>query len=68
MRWDEKPVYISCGATDMRKSINGLMGIVKDSFDLDPFQRPSSFSATGTGIGLKSWNGMGTDFGSTLKD
>lgn len=37
MRWNDKPVYISCGATDMRKSINGLMAIVKDSFDLDPF-------------------------------
>jgi transposase len=32
-----KAVYLSCGHTDMRKSINGLMGIVKDSFSLDPF-------------------------------
>lgn len=37
MRWSEKPVYICCGATDMRKSINGLMSIVKDGFNLDPF-------------------------------
>jgi transposase len=32
-----KPVYLSCGETDMRKSINGLMSIVQASFSLDPF-------------------------------
>jgi len=32
-----KEVYLSCGATDMRKSINGLMDIVQNSFMLDPF-------------------------------
>jgi len=37
MRWSDKPVYICCGHTDMRKSINGLMGLVSDSFSLDPF-------------------------------
>lgn len=37
IKWNEKPVYICCGATDMRKSINGLMSLVKDSFSLDPF-------------------------------
>lgn len=37
MKWSEKPVFICCGATDMRKSINGLMSLVKDSFSLDPF-------------------------------
>ena len=30
-------VYLACGATDMRKSINGLSGIVQDSFKLDLF-------------------------------
>lgn len=38
MRWTKKPVYICCGHTDMRKSINGLMTIVQDSFSLDPFK------------------------------
>ena len=33
----DKPVYLCCGVTDMRKSINGLMGLVKGSFSLDPF-------------------------------
>jgi transposase len=32
-----KPVYLCCGHTDMRKQINGLMVLVKNSFTLDPF-------------------------------
>ena len=30
-------VYLACGKTDMRKSINGLAAIVQGSFKLDPF-------------------------------
>jgi transposase len=37
LTFNGKTVYLSCGHTDMRKSINGLMLIVKDSFNLDPF-------------------------------
>ena len=37
MRWNEKPVYICCGATDMRKQINGLMTLVQENFSMDPF-------------------------------
>jgi len=37
MRWNDKPVYLCCRRTDMRKSINGLMTLVKESFSLDPF-------------------------------
>jgi len=32
-------VYLACGETDMRKSINGLAAIVQNSFKLDPFNR-----------------------------
>ena len=32
-----KRVYLACGRTDMRKSINGLSAIVAGSFQLDPF-------------------------------
>jgi len=32
-----KRVYLACGRTDMRKSINGLSAIVESSFKLDPF-------------------------------
>ena len=31
-----KPVYLYCGHTDMRKSINGLMLLVKSGFEMDP--------------------------------
>jgi len=32
-----KRIYLACGHTDMRKSINGLAAIVEGSFKLDPF-------------------------------
>ena len=37
LRFDGKQVYLACGVTDMRKSINGLAAIVEGSFQLDPF-------------------------------
>jgi len=37
LRFDGKKVYLACGHTDMRKSINGLSAIVENSFKLDPF-------------------------------
>jgi transposase len=37
LRFDKKKVYLACGHTDMRKSINGLSAIVESSFKLDPF-------------------------------
>lgn len=33
----EQSVYLACGSTDMRKSIDGLAAIVQESFQLDPF-------------------------------
>lgn len=30
-------VYLACGATDLRKSIDGLAVLVKEGFELDPF-------------------------------
>lgn len=30
-------IYLACGHTDMRKSIDGLAVLVKQSFQLDPF-------------------------------
>jgi transposase len=30
-------VYLACGATDMRKSIDGLSVLVTHAFELDPF-------------------------------
>ncbi|MEG1124814.1 MAG: IS66 family insertion sequence element accessory protein TnpB, partial [Citrobacter sp.] len=37
LRFEGKLVYLACGCTDMRKSINGLMAIVDGNFQLDPF-------------------------------
>jgi len=37
LKVDGKRVYLACGCTDMRKSINGLSAIVEGSFKLDPF-------------------------------
>ncbi len=33
------PVFLACGDTDMRKSINGLAAIIQNSFELDPFEQ-----------------------------
>ena len=33
----DKRVFLACGHTDMRKSINGLAAIVEEAFKLDPF-------------------------------
>lgn len=38
----EQRVYLACGATDMRKSIDGLAALVQESFNLDPFS-PCAF-------------------------
>ena len=32
-------IYIACGYTDMRKSIDGLAIIVQEQFQLDPFSK-----------------------------
>lgn len=37
LKLENKRVFLACGKTDMRKSINGLMAIVEGIFNLDPF-------------------------------
>jgi transposase len=39
----ELRVYLACGSTDMRKSIDGLAALVQESFHLDPFS-PAVFA------------------------
>ena len=34
---ENKNIFLACGHTDMRKSINGLAALVKRGFKLDPF-------------------------------
>lgn len=31
-------IYIACGCTDMRKSINGLAALIQQNYQLNPFQ------------------------------
>lgn len=31
-------IYVACGYTDMRKSIDGLSAIVQQQFDMNPFE------------------------------
>lgn len=35
---DDIKIYIACGKTDMRKSIDGLSSIVSQNFKLNPFE------------------------------
>ena len=37
LSFNGRSVYLACGHTDMRKSINGLAAIVEASFGLNPF-------------------------------
>ena len=30
-------IYVACGATDLRKNVDGLSTLVKQTFELDPF-------------------------------
>ena len=32
-------VYLACGYTDLRLGINGLSALIKEHFNLDPFQK-----------------------------
>ena len=56
-------ILLCCGATDMRKSINGLSSIVCEQFELDPrekiifaFKRNIIYSIIQTAIENNSFN------------
>ena len=38
-----KKIYMITGYTDMRKSIEGLMGLINDVYDLDPYANAAFF-------------------------
>jgi len=33
-----KGIYLACGATDLRNSVDGLANIVRQDFEMDPFE------------------------------
>lgn len=38
-----KKIYLITGFTDMRRSVDGLMGLVKDVYNLDPYANAAFF-------------------------
>ena len=54
-------VYIACGYTDMRRSIDGLAAIVQEKFNLSPFENSYSCSAAGKRTGSKHSTGKAMD-------
>ena len=43
-----RKIYICCGRTDLRKGIDGLATLVKEQFQMSPFQENSLFLFCGT--------------------
>ena len=58
---DNIKIYIACGKTDMRKSIDGLSTLVSQSFHLDPFDHAIFLFCGGKRDRMKAllWEGDG---------
>ena len=59
-----RDIYIACGYTDMRKSIDGLAAIVQQQFQMDPFS-PALFLFCGKRrdrFKALLWEGLSADF------
>ena len=58
---DDIRIYIACGKTDMRKSIDGLATIVSQNFNLDPFENSLFLFCGGKKDRMKAllWEGDG---------
>ena len=54
-------IYIVCGCTDMRKSIDGLCSIIEDQLKMIHRSVLSSFSMEEDGSGSKLCSGKRTD-------
>ena len=61
LRLQSKRVYLACGKTDMRKSIDGLAAIVEGSFSLNPFDEAMFVFCNGNRDRVKilEWDGNG---------
>lgn len=47
-------IYVACGPTDVRRNVDGLSIIVKQSFNLDPFSNSIFLFCNGTRNRLKA--------------
>ncbi|MDH4619247.1 IS66 family insertion sequence element accessory protein TnpB [Brevibacillus sp. AY1] len=56
-------MYLACGTTDLRKSIDGLAAIVQEQFSLDPFSAAYLCFVTGGGTSSRSFSGIMRAFG-----
>lgn len=58
---DDTKIYIACGKTDMRKSIDGLTAIVSQNFNLNPFENALFIFCGGKRDRVKAllWEGDG---------
>lgn len=58
---DDIKIYIACGKTDMRKSIDGLSAIVSQNFKLNPFENTLFLFCGGKRDRMKAllWEGDG---------
>ncbi len=58
---DDIRIYIACGKTDMRKSIDGLSAIISQNFKLDPFENALFLFCGGKRDRMKAilWEGDG---------
>jgi transposase len=56
-----KTIYLACGATDMRKSFNGLTAIVQAQFQISPFSSTifAFCNKSRDGIKLLEWDTNG---------
>ena len=54
-------IYIACGKTDMRKSIDGLAAMVQSQYNLDPFSKSIFLFCGGKSDRIKilMWEGDG---------
>lgn len=58
---DDIQIFLACGKTDMRKSIDGLAAIVSQNFKLDPFENALFLFCGGKRDRIKAilWEGDG---------
>ena len=60
-----KKVYLAMGFTDLRRGIDGLAGIIRFQFNLDPYDKNTLFLFCGRRcdrIKALLWEGLSADF------
>ena len=64
-----KKVYLSAGFTDLRRGIDGLAGIIRFQFQLDPYDKNTLFLFCGKRTDrIKGLLWEGTDFFSYIRE